>query len=96
MGEYIKHKSLPQAEEIKIGVCYGNKPEYWQTWFNKDTLKKLKEAGFSDWYAREFQSSNMLDRFIENYEDMNVTCVEYASIADVLREYPEYRGILKE
>lgn len=91
MGEYIKSRRI-DGEEIKIGVCRGDK---WETWFAKDMLLLLKEKGFEDWYAGEFcGNANTLDEFIEKYEQIDTSFIKYSSITDIVEEYPEYEGIL--
>lgn len=93
MGEYIKNTRV-NGEEIKIGVCRGDK---WETWFTKDMLTLLKEKGFEDWYAGEFENdSNTLNEFIENYEKIDTSFIKYSTITDIIEEYPEYKDILME
>lgn len=93
MGEYIKHNSLIDAEEIKIGVCRGKN---WCTWFAKEMLILLERKGFQDWYGGEFTGGkNMLEEFINSYEEMDTSYIKYYSIEDILEEYPEYEEIFK-
>lgn len=81
MGEYIKHPSIEKEEEIKIGVCRGDK---WETYLSKDILIHLKELGFKDWYAGKFTGgTETLDAFIERYDDLDTSYISFSDLVKI-------------